>query len=300
MEPSGFNTILHAIPDSMALVDANGQIISVNRTWERFASENGADAATTRGVGMSYIDVCQRAVGAGASEAQSIIDSIEKVRTGDADVREVEYECHSPNEKRWFIARVTLVTTEPSPVVLISHVNITKRKLAELRIQQESQGHLEASLTDSLTGLRNGRGLDEAGQVLWHNVRSKGDMLAAIFLDLNAFKPVNDKYGHVEGDRVLKTVADHLNDVFRDSDVIARIGGDEFVVLARIKRTTEKVLLTDRLRREFPFSTSTGEEYRVTTSVGVAVHGEEQFESLNDLLQAADERMYADKKRGAR
>lgn len=300
MEPSGFNTILHAIPDSMALVDANGQIVSVNRTWERFASENNADATTIRGVGMNYIDVCRKVAGTDEAAARSIIESIEIVRSGGAEVREVEYECHSPHEKRWFIARITLVSPEPSPVVLISHVNITKRKLAELRVQQESQGHLEASLTDSLTGLRNRRGLEEAGQVLWYDTSTKGDMLAAIFLDLNAFKPVNDRYGHVEGDRVLKAVAEHLRDVFRDSDVLARIGGDEFVILARIKRTTDTVLLSGRLKRDFRFTSSKGEEFSVTTSVGVAVQGEEQFESLNDLLQSADERMYADKKRGAR
>ena len=296
MSLSGFNTILHAIPDSMALVETSGKIVSVNRSWQRFASQNGADEPTIQGVGQNYIDVCRSAVGAGVAVGETVLRAIDDVRAERKEMCEIEYECHSPTEQRWFIARITLVAGEPDAVVLISHVDITQRKLAELRTQQESKDNLEASLTDSLTKLRNRRGLDLAGRVMWEGVNRHEDKLAAIFMDVNDFKPVNDKFGHSEGDRVLKTVAQHLRETFRDSDLIARVGGDEFVVLARVKRTTDEVLLTSRLKREFEFTAPSGETYRVSTSLGVAVQGDESFESLDELIQTADERMYTDKK----
>jgi diguanylate cyclase (GGDEF)-like protein len=296
MALSGFNTILHAIPDSLALVNKEGQILSVNRSWSRFAQKNDANEATEKGVGLNYLTVCRDAFNVGVKEAGLLIETIRDVCEQLREMGEVEYQCDSPTRRRWFIARVTLVSPEPDAIVLISHVDITARKEAELRVQRESQDHLAASLTDPLTGLRNRRGLENAGAVLWESAKRQGDKLAVIYLDLNDFKPVNDNWGHQEGDRVLKHIAEHLQATFRASDLIARVGGDEFVVMARMGNTTDKLFLTRRLRREFEFPVGDKGSYSVSVAMGVAVQGEDQFQSLEELIRCADQRMFEDKK----
>ncbi len=298
MTLSGFNTILHAIPDSLALVNKDGQILSVNRSWSRFAQKNGANEATEKGVGLNYLSVCRHALSMGVQEAGQLIETIQEVCEQRREMGEVEYECNSPTQRRWFIARVTLVSPDPDAIVLISHVDITARKEAELRVQRESQDHLAASLTDPLTGLRNRRGLENAATVMWESAKRQGDKLAVIYLDLNDFKPVNDIWGHQEGDRVLKFVAEHLLATFRASDLIARVGGDEFVVMARMGNNTDKLFLTRRLRREFEFQVGDKGKYSVSVAMGVAVHGEDQFQSLQELISCADQRMFEDKKAG--
>lgn len=291
--PSEFNTILHAVPDTMALVNAKGEITSVNRNWVKFAEENEADAPTAAGVGLNYFEVCGTSARLGSEEAANVLEGIHRILRGETAFFEVEYACHSPRKHRWFIVRITPVLGGGDPVALVSHVNITRRKEAELKLTQESEDNREASLTDPLTGLRNRRGLEVFGEALFGHTRN----LAALYLDLNDFKPINDTHGHREGDRVLKALAGHLTNAFRSSDIVARVGGDEFVVLANLRQTRDLKLLTGRLWREFIHQTEKGTAITITTSLGVAVKGDEEFPDLKSLVEAADNRMYQDKRK---
>jgi len=177
------------------------------------------------------------------------------------------------------------------------------RKFSE-RLRSARAQALEQALTDPLTGLRNRRGLDRA---LTRLQRDRGGF-GLIHVDLDHFKQVNDTRGHGVGDQLLQVVADRLRQGVRDGDCVARIGGDEFVVLlpgmrerARIGRIARR-LLSSILR---PFTPdpltpgeAAGEPVQVSASLGVAVWDGQGPVSAEVLLELADRALYRSKESG--
>ena len=152
---------------------------------------------------------------------------------------------------------------------------------------------------DSLTGLSNRRFLE---RVLDENVRLaalEGNSIAVFFVDLDDFKSVNDTRGHDAGDRVLVAVGKRLLSVFREGDYVARVGGDEFVVVAPgVKKTSSVASMADKVIASFrePLEITEG-HVPITASVGVALfpdHGR----SSQELISRADEAMYSIKRKG--
>jgi diguanylate cyclase (GGDEF)-like protein len=152
---------------------------------------------------------------------------------------------------------------------------------------------------DSLTGLANRRFLE---RILDENVRLatlEDNGIAVFFVDLDDFKRVNDEYGHDTGDRVLIAVAARLISVFRDGDYVARVGGDEFVVVAPGVRNVDSVAsLADKVVALFdePIAVTEG-QVSVSISVGVALFPE-HGQSSRELINRADEAMYLIKRTG--
>lgn len=151
---------------------------------------------------------------------------------------------------------------------------------------------LSLASTDALTGLTNRRGFDSIAAHTIAVCRRVGEPATLLYFDLDDFKVVNDTLGHAAGDRVLRSFSRHLRSTFRDSDVVARIGGDEFCVLLT-SATTEDVqrplaLLRGRLK------TREGEP-SAEFSVGVATYDPARHESVQALVDDADLRMYRDK-----
>jgi diguanylate cyclase (GGDEF)-like protein len=152
---------------------------------------------------------------------------------------------------------------------------------------------------DSLTGLANRRSLE---RILNENIRLaqlEDNNIAVFFVDLDEFKRVNDAYGHDAGDRVLVAVAARLLSVFREWDYVARVGGDEFVVMAPgVKHVTSIASMADKLVASFnePFMIAEG-PISITVSVGVALFPEHGNNS-QQLISRADEAMYLIKRTG--
>jgi len=150
---------------------------------------------------------------------------------------------------------------------------------------------------DSLTGLSNRRFLE---RILDENIRLaalENNNIAVFFVDLDNFKKVNDTYGHDAGDRVLAAVAKRLLSVFREGDYIARVGGDEFVVVAPgVKNMDSIASIADKVVTSFhePFAITEG-EVSVSVSVGVALFPE-HGRSSRELIRRADNAMYAIKR----
>jgi two-component system cell cycle response regulator len=164
------------------------------------------------------------------------------------------------------------------------------------REEEEFQRRLyEASMRDTLTELPNRRTLLErlAGEVA-HAERTGGE-LSALMIDIDHFKSVNDKYGHLAGDEVLKAISHAGAEAIRAGDVFARYGGEEFVVLARDARKAEATALAERLRSFIGRAqVEVGNvAVRVTVSIGVAVLSEcEPVRDGHPLLARADARLY--------
>ncbi|MEX5717722.1 GGDEF domain-containing protein [Geodermatophilus maliterrae] len=157
------------------------------------------------------------------------------------------------------------------------------------------------SQRDPLTGLANRRHLVDQAPRTWRQARREGVRVAAMVLDLDHFKQVNDVHGHAAGDAVLRAVATALSDTVRPSDLLARIGGEELVVLGLVGDPSEASRLAERLRSAVADSRS-AHGHAVTASIGVAltspVDGEDATDALWRLVDRADAAMYEAKEAG--
>jgi PAS domain S-box-containing protein len=133
--------ILNSLPAHIAVLDPQGIILVVNESWRRFASANVLQS-TDFFVGQNYLDVCENAHGDCAEEALSAADGIRRVLRGETQEFGLEYPCHSPTEKRWFRMMVTPVSENQLTGVVVIHVNVTERRLAEEALR-ENQERLE-------------------------------------------------------------------------------------------------------------------------------------------------------------
>lgn len=167
-------------------------------------------------------------------------------------------------------------------------------------------GHLaeaagDIAFKDDLTGLFNRRLLSHLLDHWWEELASEHGCMALLILDLDRFKEVNDSYGHLAGDTVLRAVADVLRHTFRANDILVRFGGDEFVVLLPGAGPEEAGILGERARHALAASTfkapagDTLIEVPVSFSLGVASFPRDGGLGAA-VLQRADERLYLDKR----
>jgi diguanylate cyclase (GGDEF)-like protein len=147
------------------------------------------------------------------------------------------------------------------------------------------------ALTDPLTGLLNRRGIQEHASRLL--ARQTAGELAIIFLDLDGFKAINDRFGHAEGDNALVTVAGALLETFRAADVVGRIGGDEFLVV--VAPGSDVVAAARRLQDRLAACRDGSGRYTLSASVGIGHVAGRTIEAFWDAVDAADRRMYLDK-----
>jgi diguanylate cyclase (GGDEF)-like protein len=169
------------------------------------------------------------------------------------------------------------------------------------RVQRLLAATQALSSTDPLTGLANRRSLVEQAPRIWRQARRDGQRVAALVLDLDHFKRLNDAFGHAVGDAVLREVSSALATSVRPADVLARIGGEELVVLGLVCDPDEARQLAQRLRLAVVGSES-GRERGVTASIGVAlagpIDGEDPTDALWRLVDRADAAMYEAKQGG--
>jgi len=160
------------------------------------------------------------------------------------------------------------------------------------------QDALELAQKDPLTGICNRTALDEMMQREISHARRQGSSCAMIILDIDHFKTVNDKYGHIIGDCALKAIAGMANSCKRDGDLLFRYGGEEFVVLMRDTDHDGAMLLAERIRHyieENPCACS-GAELAMTVSIGVSVL--QDTDSPVSLFARADQALYSAKRNG--
>lgn len=160
------------------------------------------------------------------------------------------------------------------------------------QIQRANRDLTELSIRDGLTELYNRRKMDSDLKKAQARAQRYGSDFAVIILDIDHFKKINDTHGHETGDEALKGVSRVLIQTIRETDTAARWGGEEFLVLCPETDLTQARLLAERLRENIAQEEYVG-SLRMTASFGVASHLE--FSDLKDLLNAADNRLYAAK-----
>ena len=166
------------------------------------------------------------------------------------------------------------------------------------RLARASESYMQAALTDPLTGLQNRRYFDDALREYLREFALIDRPLGVLMLDLDHFKPLNDTYGHDNGDRVLRAVAQCLQEHTRYHDVLARIGGEEFAIIVPNSSLVGLERFAERIRQavaETPILID-GEAVTVTTSIGIAEwDGQEDGEAL---IKRADRHLYGAKAAG--
>jgi len=182
---------------------------------------------------------------------------------------------------------------------MLTYFNITNHKNTQAQLTKALDEVHELANRDALTGLPNLRLLQERYFSTVSISKRKGWKAAVMFIDLDEFKAVNDIYGHEVGDMVLKMVAQRLLNIVRKADTVARIGGDEFLIIQTeacdnlsAAHVAEKILL--QMTEPFEFG---GIKIKIGASIGIAMypaHGDD----LQTLIKEADKAMYTTKGSG--
>jgi diguanylate cyclase (GGDEF)-like protein/PAS domain S-box-containing protein len=268
-----------------ALTDGSGVILRVNASLSRLLAVDAGELVG-RALSSFFDDDADR---------QRVEDV---VKTGQGEVH-AEMSLHDAQGRQlWGLVAILWITEQEGRRVLLAQVeDVTARRVAEQRLT-------ELALHDELTGLPNRRLLMERCEQAFGAARTgrTGTSVAALFVDLDGFKGVNDRAGHDAGDRLLASIADDLVSVLRPTDTVARVGGDEFVVLlndddglAYVRAVADRVGTT--VRRQI---LADGVSLTVTASIGIArvdlAH--EPDVGPDQLLRRADAAMYQAKERG--
>lgn len=183
-------------------------------------------------------------------------------------------------------------------IMAVSIVMLYKKASDEIIARKELESKLrKSSITDELTGLYNRRGFFELARHEYHTATRNKDLMSLFYMDIDDMKMINDKYGHKEGDNALIDLAEILKTAFRKSDVVARIGGDEFSAL--MIRTTDykSENISNRIENMISDHNRTGKRpFKLGVSIGEVVYDPEKPMDLDTFINTADALMYKKKK----
>jgi len=272
-----YRSLVDSTDDSIYLVDIDCRFLFVNK---RHLSRLGLRKEECSG--KPYSDFHS------AEDSKMFANKIGRVfKNG----KSIQYEHWSDREGQFFLRTLSPVKDPQGGTMAVTVVakNIT-------RLKQMEEELTVLSLTDELTGLYNRRGfLALAGQQIKIATRLKR-IIVLLFIDLDDLKLINDLSGHGEGDKMLVLTAKVLKESFRESDIIARIGGDEFVVLMIRTPDVSAEMITQRLRENINANNKKVAPHKLSISIGIAQLDREHPRSIDELLAEGDRSMYEQKK----
>lgn len=287
--------VLDAITENIVVIDDAGEIKFVNKTWSEFG-DNNACMIGDSWKGVNYIDECDKAAAMGDEFGAQAGEGIRRVIAHEQENFYFEYPCHSPDEKRWFMMRVTPFQSENNHYFVISHQNITERKLAEEQVRKLAR-------IDGLTDIANRRTFDDFLHQEWKRCSRLNKPICLAIVDLDHFKLLNDTYGHQCGDECLIKIGELLKEFAnRPSDICARYGGEEFALvwgdtsIAQAKKISDQ-LLKKIANLKIMNSESPTERY-LTASIGLAEVVPARGSEESCLVSKADSELYKAKECG--
>lgn len=294
--------VIDAIPDEVVLLDDSGIISLVNVAWRRFVEDNGVSQERA-GAGISYLRACERGgvpiVPAeadtaglwptlGFGNAADVAGSLRDLLSGNRTSFQCEYPCHSGPHERYF----TMHAERLPGGVLIVHRDITHLRASGMETAS-------ATSVDALTRVLNRYGLAARLTAEVAMARQRGHALSAVVVNCDELRAINTHHGVILGDVALAEVARRVRESVRPDDAVARIGGDEFVVLLRGQDVAVAMQVADRIRLavgQRAISESHG-PVKLTVSVAVAAV-DPRTDTLDPLLRELDTAMRNSKRVG--
>jgi diguanylate cyclase (GGDEF)-like protein/PAS domain S-box-containing protein len=277
----GFHAIVEALPDIVARLDRNHRHLYINPAIEQMT---GISPQVFIGRSKREIGLPPELV----EQWESLVDRVLETE----EPAEIQHELPTVHGSRQFLTRVVPEFRgdgELATVLSTSH-DITQLKSLQRQLAVLAN-------TDPLTSLLNRRGFVERVEAELSRVRLGHGHLSVLMLDINNFKEVNDRYGHLTGDNVLAAIGDVLRRAVGVDDFVARIGGDEFCVGLVDGDGAHDASVVDRIRlliREL--DTEDGCPSEVSVSIGLTAVGQQEH-SVSDLLSRVDQLMYREKSR---
>jgi diguanylate cyclase (GGDEF)-like protein/PAS domain S-box-containing protein len=281
-ERERYRSVVENVGEAVFEIDADGRWSFLNDGWRQLTGLEPEDTVGTEVVGLVHDD-----------DRVALLDVVRAVAAGAMTVVEHQARFTLPQGERWLEARGRAVA-QPRGRMGIAGIlaDVTERRQADERLA-------DLALHDPLTRLANRTLLlDRLGHALARAGRT-GVPLGVLFVDLDHFKEVNDTFGHAVGDELLVSVGDRLRRSLRETETIARYGGDEFVVVSEGVADEGAVqAVAERVRAALaePF-TIQGRPYTIGASVGVAVAYPGTAGGPELVIQQADLAMYRAKGR---
>ena len=287
--------VLDSITEHIVVIDETGEIQFVNKSWSAFGNKNACMIADDWSR-MNYLEECDKASAMGDEFGTQAGFGIRSVIENQAPIFYFEYPCHSPDEKRWFMMRVTPFNTDGRNYFVISHQNITERKLAEEEVKNLAR-------IDGLTDIPNRRAFDEFLLGEWSRCTRLKKTICLAIVDLDHFKLLNDNYGHQSGDECLIKVGKLLKKfVNRPSDMCARYGGEEFVMVWGDTSIEQGKLWANKLLKEIVdlniANSGSSTKNCLTASIGLAAMIPTRDDEESELIGKADSMLYRAKEAG--
>lgn len=281
-------TLINA-PIGMALLDLHTHLIEVNDRFCELIGYRREELVGSRGLELVY-----------TGYQKPVEDLFAGFRAGRTRTSSTEI-CvrHRDGQPFWIKARFSaLLGADDQPIHVVGQYEplgvdsrVSEERLVELT---------RMALHDPLTGLANRALLLDRFQQELAGLSDRPGALAVLLIDLDGLKTINDRHGHEAGDRFLQAAARELQDSVRSADTVARVGGDEFVVLANVTDEFQAEGLRSRIdQRLNADSRAMGKNIRLGASVGMTV-ASDSTASTQELLARADRDMYARKGSGAR
>jgi diguanylate cyclase (GGDEF)-like protein/PAS domain S-box-containing protein len=279
-----YRTLVETSPDAVLVAERGGTVLMANRRAAELVGLTSPEEVCGRNA-LEFVTT---------DDQQRLRESFEQA-SGSVVVRDIEYTLVTKDggtlPAELSISRVPGAAGEFTAIMAVAR-DISERKRAEETIRY-------LAFHDALTGVATRSVLvDRLAQAV-AQARRDGSKVALLFLDLDGFKEVNDTAGHTTGDGVLRSIASELEGLLREGDTLARMGGDEFVVLLpRISDDQEAVNVAVRVLQRLRRRRSVDEhQFVVTASIGIALHPDDG-DGPEALLRGADVAMYAAKARG--
>jgi diguanylate cyclase (GGDEF)-like protein/PAS domain S-box-containing protein len=287
-----FQSTASALPDPVFIIDKNGRYLDVVGGQERTLYHRpdfliGKDLHTVLPLDLANIFL------------ETISDSIEtdslkvlEYQLGPEDVQGTTND--GPEGKQWFEGRVYPIkdkSDEVSSVVWMA-INITRKKKLEKKLKNLSE-------KDPLTGAFNRRYFMQIFEQSYSIAKRYNNPFSVMVLDIDNFKSINDTFGHKAGDTVLKTIVDYCKVSFRDADLFARLGGEEFIVMLPNTPTLGAAIIAERIRdgiHNLPV-TLANKTVHFSISIGIS-QVDESDEDYSDVISRADMALYQAKDKG--
>ncbi|MBY0474535.1 MAG: sensor domain-containing diguanylate cyclase [Nitrosomonas sp.] len=290
-----FKLVLDAITEHIAVIDREGNIVFVNRAWKIFSHDNNG-LINNDWKGVNYLKICNNSAVTGDESGLKAAAGIKKVINSEQSSFYFEYPCHSSDEKRWFIMQVTPFVFNATSYFVVSHKNITERKLAEEEV-------LYLSRTDWLTNIPNRRCLDEFLKNEHRRCKRFNLPISLAIIDIDHFKLLNDTYGHQAGDECLIQIgAVLIAYTKRPSDICGRYGGEEFLIVlgnTTIEQSLDVVNKLLKAIRELKIPNKNSPTMAtVSASIGLVSTNLVRDINEKELIKFADALLYSAKEMG--